>query len=108
MYPFTVFVFFYSTGKTVHPKNVSSTSKKRAARRFGCSGRKRKPNQTAVTLVNFFKVKAKADRLYSVGLLPSEKPDNKTWGRLSSDSDQTVSQNKTTATSLILFEEVKQ
>lgn len=103
MYPFTVFVFFYSTGKTMHPKNVSSTSKKRAARRFGCSGRKRKPNQTAVTLVNFFKVKAKADRLYSVGLLPSEKPDNKT-----SDSDQTVSQNKTTATSLILFEEVKQ
>lgn len=92
----------------MHPKNVSSTSKKRAARKFGCSGRKRKPNQTTVTLANFFNVKAKADRIYSVGQLSSEKPNNKTRAHLSSDSEQTVSQNKTTATSLILFEEVKQ
>lgn len=90
----------------MQPKNVTSTSKRRAAQKFGRSSRKGKPNPATVTLANYFKMKAKADHLSSGDLSPSEKPDGKTSGCRSSGSDQTVPQNKTTATSLILFEEV--
>uniref|UniRef100_A0A8C4DRS7 AAA+ ATPase domain-containing protein n=1 Tax=Dicentrarchus labrax TaxID=13489 RepID=A0A8C4DRS7_DICLA len=68
--------------------------------------RKGKVNPSKVTLANYFKMKAKADHLHLGGLSPSEKPDGKTSGSPSPGSDQTVPQNKNTATSLILFEEV--
>lgn len=99
---------FYSflTGKTLPPKNVISTLKKRAARNFGRCSRKGKANPATVTLANFFKMKAKADHLQSGGLSPSDKPDSKKLGNPSPGCDQTVPQNKKTATSLILFEEV--
>ncbi|KAI3353305.1 hypothetical protein L3Q82_019846 [Scortum barcoo] len=93
-------------GKTVPLKNVTSTSKKRAARNSGRSSRKEKANPATVTLANYFKMQAKADRFHSSGLSPSEKPDGKESGTPSPSSDQTVAQNKKTATSLILFEEV--
>ncbi|KAM8771979.1 ATPase family AAA domain-containing protein 5b [Acanthopagrus schlegelii] len=92
------------SGKTVPPKNVTSTSKKRAAQSFGRSSRKLKANPATNTLANYFRMKAKADHLL-VGSL-SEKPDFKTPGSPSPASDQTGAQNKKTATSLILFEEV--
>lgn len=98
------FVIFSLTGKTVPPKNVTSTSKKRAAQSFGRSSRKLKANPATNTLANYFRMKAKADHLL-VGSL-SEKPDFKTPGSPSPASDQTGAQNKKTATSLILFEEV--
>uniref|UniRef100_UPI0037E72ED4 ATPase family AAA domain-containing protein 5b n=1 Tax=Semicossyphus pulcher TaxID=241346 RepID=UPI0037E72ED4 len=91
-------------GKTVPVKNV--TSKKRAAQSIGRSTRKGKANPATVTLSNYFKMKAKADLLHSGGLSPSKKPDGNTYDNPSTDSDQTASQNKKTATSLILFEEV--
>lgn len=100
------FVPFSLTGKTVTLKNVTSTSKKRAAQNVGGSSRKGKANPATVTLANYFKMKAKADHLHLGGLSPSEKPDGKTSGSPSPASDQTVPQNKKTATSLILFEEV--
>ncbi|KAF3687533.1 ATPase family AAA domain-containing protein 5 Chromosome fragility-associated gene 1 protein [Channa argus] len=90
-------------GKLVHPKNVISTTKKRAAQN---SGRKRKANSTIVTLANYFKMKVKADRLNFGGLSPSKKPDAKTLGNPSPSWDQTEPRSKKTATSLILFEEV--
>ncbi|GLD66307.1 ATPase family AAA domain-containing protein 5-like protein [Lates japonicus] len=93
-------------GKALPPKNVISTSKKRAARNFGRCSRKGKANPATVTLANFFKMKAKADHLQSGGLSPSDKPDSKKLGNPSPGCDQTVPQNKKTATSLILFEEV--
>lgn len=99
-------VFFSLTGKTVRPKNVTSTSKKRAAQNFGHSSRKGKVNPATVTLANYFKMKAKADHLHFGGLSPSEKPDSKKLGSPSPDADLTVPQSKMTATSLILFEEV--
>lgn len=90
----------------MHLKNVTSTSKKRAAQNFGRSSRKGKANPAAVTLANYFKTKAKADHFHFGGLSPSENPDSKKSGNPSPGSDQTVAQNKKTATSLILFEEV--
>lgn len=96
---FTGICILSLTGNTVHPKNVTSTIKKRAAQ---SSGRKGKANPAAVTLANFFKMKAKADDLRFGGLTPSEKPDS----TKSAGCDQTVPQSKKTATSLILFEEV--
>lgn len=85
------------------PKNVISSSKKRPAQNFG---RKGKANPATVTLANYFKMKAKADHLHFGGMSPSEKPDGKKLNNSSPGSDQTVQQNKKTATSLILFEEV--
>ncbi|XP_070827795.1 ATPase family AAA domain-containing protein 5b isoform X2 [Chaetodon trifascialis] len=93
-------------GKTVPLKNVTSTSKMRAAQNFGCSRRKGKANPASVTLANYFKMKAKADHLHSGGLLPSAKPDSKTSCSPSPGCDKSEPQNKKTATSLILFEEV--
>lgn len=89
------------TGKSVAPKNVISSSKKRPAQ-----NRKGKANPATVTLANFFKMKAKADHLHFGGLLLSENPDRKKPDSSSQGSDQTVPQIKKTATSLILFEEV--
>ncbi|CAK6953430.1 ATPase family AAA domain-containing protein 5b [Scomber scombrus] len=88
-------------GKSVAPKNVISSSKKRPAQ-----NRKGKANPATVTLANFFKMKAKADHLHFGGLLPSENPDRKKPDSSSQGSDQTALQNKKKATSLILFEEV--
>uniref|UniRef100_A0A3Q3E920 ATPase family AAA domain-containing protein 5-like n=1 Tax=Labrus bergylta TaxID=56723 RepID=A0A3Q3E920_9LABR len=97
---------FSSTGKTVTSKNVSSSSKKRAAQSFGRSARKRKANPATVSLANYFKMKNKADLLHSGGLSPSEKTDGKKPGNQTAGCDHRVPQNKKTATSLILFEEV--
>ncbi|XP_038569668.1 ATPase family AAA domain-containing protein 5b isoform X2 [Micropterus salmoides] len=93
-------------GKAVPSRNVTSNPKKRAAQTFGQSSRKGKANPATVTLANYFKMKAKADHLHFSGLSPSEKPDSKKSGNPSPGCDQTVPQNKKTATSLILFEEV--
>nr|XP_020502050.1 ATPase family AAA domain-containing protein 5-like isoform X2 [Labrus bergylta] len=93
-------------GKTVTSKNVSSSSKKRAAQSFGRSARKRKANPATVSLANYFKMKNKADLLHSGGLSPSEKTDGKKPGNQTAGCDHRVPQNKKTATSLILFEEV--
>ncbi|XP_039663011.1 ATPase family AAA domain-containing protein 5b isoform X2 [Perca fluviatilis] len=93
-------------GKTARPKNVPSTSKKRAAQKFGHSSRKGKVNPAMVTLANYFKMKAKTDLLHLGGLSPSENPESEKSGNPSPGSDQTVPQDKKTATSLILFEEV--
>ncbi|XP_040891121.1 ATPase family AAA domain-containing protein 5b [Toxotes jaculatrix] len=93
-------------GKPVPPKNVISTSKKRAMLNIGRSSRKGKANPATVTLANYFKMKAKADHLHFRGLSPSEKPDSKKSGNPSPGCDQIVTQRKKTATSLILFEEV--
>ncbi|XP_042283266.1 ATPase family AAA domain-containing protein 5b isoform X1 [Thunnus maccoyii] len=91
-------------GKSAAPKNVISSSKKRPAQKFG---RKRKANPAAVTLANYFKMKAKADHLHFGGLSPPpEKPDIKKLNNSSPGWDQTAPQNKQTTTSLILFEEV--
>ncbi|KAK2816882.1 hypothetical protein Q5P01_025073 [Channa striata] len=92
-----------SVGKTVHPKNIISHRKKRAARK---PGRKSKSNPTTVTLANYFKMKVKADRLHFGGLSPSKKPDAMTLGNPSPSCDQTEPRGKKAATSLILFEEV--
>nr|XP_019939908.1 PREDICTED: ATPase family AAA domain-containing protein 5-like isoform X2 [Paralichthys olivaceus] len=83
------------------PKTVTSTSKKK---NFGRSGRKGKLNPAAVTLTNYFKMKAKADHLHVACLTPLEKLDEKKFS--SPGCDQTVTPSKKTATSLILFEEV--
>ncbi|XP_071361455.1 ATPase family AAA domain-containing protein 5b [Trachinotus anak] len=93
-------------GKTLPPKNVISTTKKRTAQKFGRSHRKGKANPATVTLANYFKMKAKADHLHFGGLSPSEKPDSKKSGSPSPGCDQTGPRSRTTATSLILFEEV--
>ncbi|XP_042340456.1 ATPase family AAA domain-containing protein 5-like [Plectropomus leopardus] len=92
-------------GRTVRPKIVTSISKKREAQK---SSRKGKVNPATVTLASFFQMKATADHLHFGGpsLSPSEQPISKKSGNPSPGSDQTVSQNKKTATSLILFEEV--
>lgn len=91
------------TGKIIHPKNVTSTSKRRVAQNLGRSGYNGKRNSATVTLINYFKMKAKADHLHFGGHSPSEKTGVKT--PLSPGSNQTVPNNKT-ATSLILFKEV--
>ncbi|KAA8594965.1 hypothetical protein FQN60_012100 [Etheostoma spectabile] len=88
------------------PKNVPSSSNKRAPQRFGHSSRKGKVNPAMVTLANYFKVKAKADNLHLGDLSPYEKPESEKSGNPSPSSDQTVPGDKKTATSLILFEEV--
>ncbi|XP_059195593.1 ATPase family AAA domain-containing protein 5b [Centropristis striata] len=93
-------------GKTMRPRNVTSTSKNRAAQKFGHSSHRGKANPTTVTLANYFRMKAKADDLRSGGPSPSEKPDIEKSGNPSPGSDQTAPQDKKTATSLILFEEV--
>ncbi|XP_063739837.1 ATPase family AAA domain-containing protein 5b isoform X2 [Eleginops maclovinus] len=93
-------------GKTVRPKNITCTSKKRAAQNLAHPSRKGKANPATVTLNNYFKMKAKADRLHFGDLLPSDEPDGWKSGNQSPGSDQTLPQNKKTATSLILFEEV--
>uniref|UniRef100_A0A3B4T300 ATPase family AAA domain containing 5b n=1 Tax=Seriola dumerili TaxID=41447 RepID=A0A3B4T300_SERDU len=97
---------FFLTGKTVHPKNVISTTKRRTAQNFGRSSRRGKANPATVTLANYFKMKAKADHLHFGGLSPSEKLDGEKLGSPSAGCDQAVPQSKKTATSLILFEEV--
>lgn len=102
-------ILISSTAKTLHSKTGGgSTTKKRAAQKLGRSGLKQKPSQAAVTLADFFKVKAKADPLHSGGLLPSGKAASRTAGCSSSGPDGTTSRQKKAATSLILFEEVKQ
>ncbi|CAJ1053579.1 ATPase family AAA domain-containing protein 5b isoform X2 [Xyrichtys novacula] len=93
-------------GKTVTPKNITFTSKKRAAQSLCRPGRKAKSNSAAVTLANYFKMKNKADLLHSGGLSSSEKPGSKKSDHPSTGSGQSVPQSKKTATSLILFEEV--
>ncbi|KAJ4944084.1 hypothetical protein JOQ06_012631 [Pogonophryne albipinna] len=93
-------------GKTVRPKNFTCTSKRKAAQNLGHPSRKGKANQATVTLTNYFQMKAKADRLHFGDLLPSDEPDGRKSVNPSPGSDQTVPQNKKTATSLILFEEV--
>ncbi|XP_041789264.1 ATPase family AAA domain-containing protein 5b isoform X2 [Chelmon rostratus] len=93
-------------GKTVPLKNVTSTSKKRAAQNCSRSSRKGRANPATVTLANYFKMKAKADHLHFGGPLPSETPDSKTLCSPSPGCDKSVPQSKKTATSLILFEEV--
>ncbi|KAK5899400.1 hypothetical protein CesoFtcFv8_008885 [Champsocephalus esox] len=89
--------------KTVRLKNITCTSKRKAAQKLGHPSRKGKANQPTVTLTNYFQMKAKADRLH---LLPFDEPDGRKSVNPSPGSDQTVPQNKKTATSLILFEEV--
>ncbi|XP_075946342.1 ATPase family AAA domain-containing protein 5b isoform X2 [Anarhichas minor] len=93
-------------GKAVRPKNVPSTSKSRAARKFGPSRRQGKTNPATVTLANYFKRKAKADHAHFGGPSPSEKSDGERSGDPSADSDQPAPKNRKMATSLILFEEV--
>ncbi|XP_062243097.1 ATPase family AAA domain-containing protein 5b isoform X2 [Platichthys flesus] len=88
-------------GKPVPPKNVTSTSKKK---NVGRSGLKGKSNPAAVTLTNYFKMKAKADHLQFGGPTPLEKQIGKKFTKRG--GDQTVTQSKKKATSLILFEEV--
>lgn len=95
-------MLFCLTGKTLRPKTVATASKKRAAQRLGRSGLKHKASQAAVTLADFFKVKAKADPLHSGG-----RADDRPAGRSSSGPGGTTSRHKRAATSLILFEEVK-
>ncbi|XP_068583050.1 ATPase family AAA domain-containing protein 5b [Cebidichthys violaceus] len=87
-------------GKAMRPKNVTSTSKSRAARKSGPSSRKGKTNPATVTLANYFKMKAKADHFHFGGPSASEKPDGERSG------DPSAIKNRKTATSLILFEEV--
>lgn len=101
-------ILFSLTVTTLRPKNSSATTKRRAARKLGRSGLQQKPSPAAVTLADFFKVKAKADRLHSGGLLLPGKAASTTAGCSSSGPDGTMSRHKHTATSLILFEEVKQ
>lgn len=100
-------MLFCLTGKTLRPKTVTTTSRRRAAQRLGRSGLKQKPSQAAVTLADFFKVKAKADPLHSGGLSAPGKADDRPAGRSSSGPGGTTSRHEKTATSLILFEEVK-
>ncbi|XP_056264795.1 ATPase family AAA domain-containing protein 5b isoform X2 [Pseudoliparis swirei] len=94
-------------GKAVRPKNVTSTSKNRAAQKFGHSSRKGKLRPAAVTLANYFRVKAKADHIHAKSPSPSHKPDGEGSGNQSPPgSDPMAPKNRKTATSLILFEEV--
>lgn len=90
-------------GSAVIQKNVTTASKKKAAQSIVRSARKIKPNPAVVTLANYFKMKNKADLLQSADLTPSEKPHCRNSDQA---SDRRASQNKKTATSLILFEEV--
>lgn len=84
------------------PKNVTSISKRRTVQNLSCSHHRAKAKPAAVTLTNYFKMKARADHLQSGDLPPSEKPVDKN----SSSSAETVPRDRKTATSLILFEEV--
>ncbi|XP_047435171.1 ATPase family AAA domain-containing protein 5b isoform X2 [Mugil cephalus] len=89
-------------GKTVLPKTVTSTSKKRAAKNLSCSSRKIKAKPATLTLAHYFKKKDKADDLQSAGPSPAQEPNVSS----SPDCNQIVPQGKKTMTSLILFEEV--
>nr|WKN12656.1 Atad5b [Haplophryne mollis] len=93
------------TGKTAPVKNVTS-SKKRVPQNFGRSGRKGKAHPATVTLPSYFKTRARADHSLLGVPSPSVKPGSKTSGSCSPGAGQTAAQNKQTATSLILFEEV--
>ncbi|XP_022049522.2 ATPase family AAA domain-containing protein 5b isoform X2 [Acanthochromis polyacanthus] len=93
-------------GKSALHRNLTSTRKKKAARILASSCRKVKAKPATVTLVHYFKMKTKADRLHFDGLSPCEKTDSKKLDDSSPGCDQTAPQNKKTATSLILFEEV--
>lgn len=87
------------------PKSVTTASKKKAAQSIVSSARKIKPNPAAVTLAKYFKMKNKADLLHSAALTSSEKPHCRNSDDSLTGSDQR--EDKKTATSLILFEEVK-
>ncbi|XP_024145886.1 ATPase family AAA domain-containing protein 5b isoform X2 [Oryzias melastigma] len=80
-------------GRTLFPKTLSSTSKKAAKRKP--SSRHRKAAADALTLAHFFKPKDGADN-----------PDRKILSVPFAGCDQAEAQSKSTATSLILFEEV--
>ncbi|KAF6718013.1 ATPase family AAA domain-containing protein 5 [Oryzias melastigma] len=80
-------------GITLFPKTLSSTSKKAAKRKP--SSRHRKAAADALTLAHFFKPKDGADN-----------PDRKILSVPFAGCDQAEAQSKSTATSLILFEEV--
>lgn len=90
----------------MHPKNVITTTRKRATQNSGRSGRKGNANPATVTLASYFKIQAKTDHLHFGGPSSSEKLNTKKVGNQSPGCDQTVPQSKKTATSLILFEEV--
>ncbi|KAF7659960.1 hypothetical protein LDENG_00290480, partial [Lucifuga dentata] len=92
-------------GKTVSPKIVISTSKKKPGQNISRCGRKGKSQVATVTLANFFKMKVKADNLHFGVLPPSEKPDKKFCKPLPG-FEESILQSRMTATSLILFEEV--
>ncbi|RVE76315.1 hypothetical protein OJAV_G00008360 [Oryzias javanicus] len=77
-------------GKTLFPKNVSSTSKKAAKRKP--SSRRHKAAADALTLAHFFKLNDGSDRKILSDPLAG--------------CDRGEAQSKSTATSLILFEEV--
>ncbi|KAM4751098.1 ATPase family AAA domain-containing protein 5b isoform 2-T2 [Anableps anableps] len=91
-------------GKQQRPKNIVSTSKKRAAP--NSSGRKFKAKPAAVTLARYFKMKGKADHVDTSDISTTGKPKTKEVENSSAGCDQEVPHNKKTATSLILFEEV--
>ncbi|XP_056136515.1 ATPase family AAA domain-containing protein 5b [Lampris incognitus] len=92
--------------KSTSSTNTLPTSKKRPAQKLGRPQHKRKPSPATVTLANFFKTKAKAD-LFLFGGLSSKHPVSKKLHNPSPGStDEAVSRSKTTAMSLILFEEV--
>nr|WKN12655.1 Atad5b [Photocorynus spiniceps] len=93
--------------KTAPLKKVTTTSsKKRGPQNFGRSGRKWKAHPATVTLPSYFKTRAKADHSHSGGPSPSVKPGSKTSGSCCPGAGQTAAQDRQTATSLILFEEV--
>ncbi|XP_054633982.1 ATPase family AAA domain-containing protein 5b [Dunckerocampus dactyliophorus] len=81
------------------PKKVTLGSKTRSAQKRGRLRTAGKESPAAVTLTNYFKMKARADHLCGPSL--SEKRD-----KIPSGSDQTAQENKKGAMSLILFEEV--
>ncbi|XP_077576076.1 ATPase family AAA domain-containing protein 5b [Stigmatopora nigra] len=83
-------------GKVPPPKKVTLSSRRQT---FGV--RRRAGKKNAVTLTNFFKMKAKADHL--CGLMPTETPNEKHKERTDC---QKAPQQKNSTTSLILFEEV--
>nr|XP_057921366.1 ATPase family AAA domain-containing protein 5b isoform X2 [Doryrhamphus excisus] len=86
-------------GKLSAPKKVTLRSKTRPAQKCGGLRTTLKESPAAVTLKNYFKMKARADHL--CGPSPSETPD-----KIPSGSDRTAQEKKNGSTSLILFEEV--
>lgn len=96
------FIDFCFPGKLQRSKNLISKSKNRAA--TNSSGRKFKAKPAACTLTRYFKTKEKSDH---VDLSTTAKPKADEVENSSAGCDQTVPHMKKTATSLILFEEVK-